>query len=198
MWLVWLTSSFGSKCTYFPTTNFKIGWLGLGYRWCYKPYGLSRGRCADDWMVQTATHLPGDSYPSRKSLPALPQGTSEIDAGAAYLFQIHMAMKSQLSKTLGEVSTTEEGGILYSFTVPWGNDEEEKSLRAAMPQAGYLKSRNHDRLIVTTGSEAAAKYCLKTSMLHLEVKDVVLIVECGGQLWLSGLWAHQCKSLLIS
>jgi hypothetical protein len=51
-----------------------------------------------------------------------------------------------------------------------------------MPQAGYLKSRNDDRLIVTTGSEAAAKYCLKTSMLRLEVKDVVLIVECGGQL----------------
>ncbi|PMD66109.1 uncharacterized protein K444DRAFT_701715 [Hyaloscypha bicolor E] len=51
-----------------------------------------------------------------------------------------------------------------------------------MPQTGYLKSQNDDRLIVTTGSEAAAKYCLKTSMLHLEVKNVVLIVECGGQL----------------
>jgi hypothetical protein len=49
-----------------------------------------------------------------------------------------------------------------------------------MPQAGYLKSRNDDRLIVTTGSEAAVKYCLKTSVLNLGVKDVVLIVECGG------------------
>jgi hypothetical protein len=27
---------------------------------------------------------------------------------------------------------------------------------------------------------AAKKYCLKTSVLNLEVKDVVLIVECGG------------------
>jgi len=35
---------------------------------------------------------------------------SERNAGAAYLFQIHMAMKSQLSKTFGEVSSLEKKG----------------------------------------------------------------------------------------
>jgi hypothetical protein len=93
-----------------------VGW-GLDIADAISPTGYPEESVQKIELFKRQRMLPGDSYPSRKSLP-LPQRKSEINAGAAYLFQIHMAMKSQLSKTLGEVSTTEEGGILYSFTVP--------------------------------------------------------------------------------
>jgi hypothetical protein len=66
---------------------------------------------------------------------------SEINDSATYLFQIHMAMKSQLSKTL-ERCPLEKKGRCCILSLYRGLDEEEKSLHAAMPQAGYLKGQN--------------------------------------------------------
>jgi hypothetical protein len=82
-----------------------VGW-GLDIADAISPTGYpEEGVQTIEWFKRQRV-LPGDSY-SRKSLPALPQGKSEINAGAAYLFQICMAMKSQLSKTLGEVFSRE-------------------------------------------------------------------------------------------
>ena len=46
-----------------------------------------------------------------------------------------------------------------------------------MEQTGCV--RNDRRLSFVTVGEAAALHCLKLSMLDLQVKDVVLIVDCG-------------------
>jgi hypothetical protein len=115
------------------------------------------------------------------SLPALPPGKSEIDVSADFLLKVRMALKSELQTSLGELFSREEKNIHYYFTIPgiW-NDAGQKSLRAAIIQAGYLRDENDNRLNFVTVGEAAALHCLKLSMLKVQVKDVVLIVDCGA------------------
>jgi hypothetical protein len=48
-----------------------------------------------------------------------------------------------------------------------------------MIDAGYLRDENDNRLSYLTEGEAAAHYCLKISVLNLQVKDIVLIADCG-------------------
>ena len=110
----------------------------------------------------------------------LPPGKSDIDVSADYLSKVRVALSSQLQTSLGEIFTREEGNIHYYFTIPgtW-DDAGQKSLRAAIIQAGYLRDENDYRLSIVTVGEAAALHCLKRSMLDLKVKDVVLIVHCG-------------------
>jgi hypothetical protein len=112
----------------------------------------------------------------------LPPGKSDIDVSADYLSKVRVALTSQLQTSLGEVFTREERHIHYYFTIP-GNwyDAGQKSLRAAIIQAGYLRDENDYRLSIVTVGEAAALHCLKRSMLDLQVKDVVLIVHCGWE-----------------
>jgi molecular chaperone DnaK (HSP70) len=124
--------------------------------------------------------LKGNTYIDPINLPPLPPGKSDIDVSADYLSKVRMAMKSHLEMSLGEVFSREERKIQYYFTIPvtW-NDTGQKSLRAAIVQAGYLRDENDNRLSYVTESEAAAHYCLKISLLNLRVKDVILIVDCG-------------------
>jgi hypothetical protein len=110
----------------------------------------------------------------------LPPGKSDIDVSADYLSKVRVAMTSQLQTSLGEVFTRNERHIHYYFTIPgsW-DDAGQKSLRAAIIQAGYLRDEDDYRLSLVTVGEAAALHCLKLSMLDLQVKDVGLIVDCG-------------------
>ena len=112
--------------------------------------------------------------------PDLPPGKSDIDVSADYLSKVRVALSSQLQTSLGEVFTRDERDIDYWFTIPgiW-DDAGQKSLRAAIIQAGYVRDENDHRLSFVTVGEAAALHCLKLSMLDLQVKDVVLIVDCG-------------------
>jgi hypothetical protein len=112
--------------------------------------------------------------------PDLPTCKLDIDVSADYLSKVRVALSSQLQTSLGEVFTRDERHIHYYFTIPgtW-DDAGQKSLRAAIIQAGYLRDENDYRLSIVTVGEAAALHCLKRSMLDLKVKDVVLIVHCG-------------------
>lgn len=124
----------------------------------------------------------GNSYNASSVPPSLPPGKSEIDVSADFLLKVRMALISQLEANGGALLFQEEGNIHYYFTIPgvW-NDAGQKSVRAAIIQAGYLRDGNDNRLSFATVGEAAALHCLKLSILDLQIKDVLLIVDCGGK-----------------
>jgi actin-like ATPase involved in cell morphogenesis len=125
--------------------------------------------------------MSGNTYIDPINLPPLPQGKSEVDVAADYLYHLRQAMRNQLQKTLGEVFNREERNIRYYLTVPaiW-NDHAKAATRKAAIQAGFLRDENDNRLTLITEPEAAAMFCSKTGLLNLKIHDAVLIVDCGG------------------
>jgi len=122
----------------------------------------------------------GNSYSDPTDLAPLPPAKSEIDVSADYLFKVRQAIRLQLQMTLGEVFSREERNIQYYFTIPGiSNVAGRAALRAAIIQAGYLRDEYDNRLRYVTEGEASVHYCLKISALNLQIKDVVLIVDCG-------------------
>jgi len=156
-----------------------IGW-GADIADALAPNGLPKPGVLKVEFFKLQLMLPGNSYYDSMYLPTLPPGKSKIDVCADYLFKVRMAMRSQFYRSLGEVFS-QERSIQYYFTVPgiW-NNAGRKALRAAIIQAGYLRDENNNRLSYVNEGEAAARYCIKTSVLNLHVKDVVLIVDCGA------------------
>jgi hypothetical protein len=55
----------------------------------------------------------GNSYNDSFVPPPLPPGKSEIDVSADFLFQVRMALRSQLETTLGALFSRGEGNIFY-------------------------------------------------------------------------------------
>jgi len=157
-----------------------VGW-GADIVDALAPTGyLKAGVLRVEWL-KLQLELAGGLYTSSINHCPLPPGKSEIDVSADYLSKVRMAMRSQLQMSLGELFFQEERNTQYYFTIPgiW-NEAVQKALRAAIIQAGYLGDENDDCLSYVSEGEAAAHYCLKYSVLSLQVKDVVLIVDCGG------------------
>jgi hypothetical protein len=156
-----------------------VGW-GLDIADALAPTGYPKPGVQKVEWFKLQLMLTGSSYIDPINLPPLPPGKSEIDVSADYLYKVWWAVKSQLQMSLGEVFFQKERNIQYYFTIPgiW-NDAGQNSLRAAIIEAGLLYGENDKRLSYVTEGEAAAHYCLKTSVLNLQVGGIVLIVDCG-------------------
>lgn len=156
-----------------------VGW-GHDIHNALEPRGYPKPGMTRSERFKLQLVVAGHSYIDARYLPSLPPEKSEIDASADYLFQVRMALRSQLQMSLGDDFSGLEREIQYYFTIPviW-KDAERQLLRAAITQAGYLRVWNDNRISYVTKTEAAMRYCLKVSVLNLHVKDIVLVAECG-------------------
>jgi hypothetical protein len=156
-----------------------VGW-GADIGYALAPSGYPKpGIQKVEWFKLQLMRV--GTYTDHVNLPPLPPGKTEIEVAADYLLKLRQAMRAQLQKILGGIFDREERFIEYYFTIPpiW-NESGKAGLRAAVKMAQFSRAEIDDRITFITEPEATAVYCAKYGLLNVQMRDVILIVDCGS------------------
>lgn len=132
-----------------------------------------------EWLRFQFDHASYSS-PLNLNLPPLPPGKSEVDVVADYLDRLRESMTQQMLALHNLDGKTIQEDCLYYITVPhFCSDVAKAATRAAAIQSHILRN-SEDRLYLISEARAAASYCVKSNLIHLDQGGVVLIIDSGG------------------
>ncbi|PKC17240.1 actin-like ATPase domain-containing protein [Rhizophagus irregularis] len=117
-----------------------------------------------------------------KFKPKLPEPLTYKQAITDYLFKIGELIKETIPKYWTGIDFMEH--ILLVLTVPAGYSENDKAImRECTFNAGLISDKRSERLQFTTEPEAAAIYCMYSSLKEHKLTEpgtTFMIVDCGG------------------
>ncbi|KAI9777867.1 MAG: hypothetical protein M1839_008544 [Geoglossum umbratile] len=158
-------------------------------KWCWG-YQIKPGTVRYAWMkllldkhaVQTAHDDPGLKSDIEKGAVKMPDDKSAQDVAADFLKEVYDLTMKRLRKDYRQILDLTP--IKFWFTMPaiWSDGAQVGTLAAAK-KAGF-GSRKGDEICMVAEPEAAALATLSSPTLsycdQLELKDGVLICDCGG------------------
>ncbi|GBB95714.1 hypothetical protein RclHR1_00260019 [Rhizophagus clarus] len=117
-----------------------------------------------------------------KFKPKLPKQLTYKQAITDYLYNIGELIKETIPKYWTGIDFMEH--VLLVLTVPAEYSENDKAtMRECIFNAGLISEKNSERLQFTTEPEAAAIYCMYSSLKEYKLTEpgtTFMIVDCGG------------------